>query len=175
MTVSDLSTSSKWYAVQTHPHKEELAFKNLQQQSYETFCPQIFRSIRHARQFKTVRRPLFPRYLFVSFDPSGTPWRAINSTLGVTGLVMMGEQPQAVPDGLVEQLQSQFELDGDSPPKTAQFTPGSKVEIVKGPFAGVIGQFEKMDGPTRVLVLLDMMNRKVPYWTNSSALYLHDK
>ena len=61
----ELAQGARWYLVHTRPNSERKAELNLQAQGFATFLPQIEKTIRHARRLKTVRRPLFPRYLFV--------------------------------------------------------------------------------------------------------------
>jgi transcriptional antiterminator RfaH len=43
--------------------------------------------LRHARKLTAVEAPLFPRYLFISFDPRRDQWRKVNGTFGVSHLV----------------------------------------------------------------------------------------
>ena len=65
-----------WYAVQTQPNRENLAVFQLERQGYDVWMPCYERIVRHARQAKRVRSPLFPGYLFISFDldtTSGVP------------------------------------------------------------------------------------------------------
>ena len=62
------------------------------------------KTIRHARQFRTVMAPLFPGYLFVSLDLTRDRWRSVNGTIGVVSLVMSGGEPRAAPRGVVEAL-----------------------------------------------------------------------
>lgn len=94
----------RWYVVQSCPHKEFYAATNLRNQAFRTFIPRISKTVRHSRRTKTVLAPLFPRYLFVSQDFSRDRWRSVLGTFGVSCLVMEGDRPKPVPQGLVEQL-----------------------------------------------------------------------
>ena len=49
--------------MQTQPNREDLAVVHLERQGFDVWLPRIERIIRHARQAKSVRRPLFPGYL----------------------------------------------------------------------------------------------------------------
>jgi transcription antitermination factor NusG len=75
---------------------------HLERQGYRVCLPRIARTVRHARRTRCVLRPLFPRYLFVALDPDRDPWRAVRGTIGVSALVMAGERPCPVPEGVVE-------------------------------------------------------------------------
>ena len=59
-----------WYAVQTQPNRENVAVANLERQGFDVWMPLCERIIRHARQARRVRRPLFPGYLFINLDIS---------------------------------------------------------------------------------------------------------
>ena len=69
----EFDVGSRWYVVQSRPHKELYAAKNLLNQEFHAFIPQISKTVRHARRTKTVLVPLFPRYFFVSLDLSRDP------------------------------------------------------------------------------------------------------
>ena len=81
-----------WYAVQTQPNRENLAVSHLERQGFEVWLPRIERIIRHARQTKRVRRPLFPGYLFINLNLETARWRAINGTVGVSHIVSFGRE-----------------------------------------------------------------------------------
>ena len=71
-------------------------------QSFGVYLPRYTKMRRHARKIEAVARPLFPRYLFVALDLARDRWRSIQSTFGVVGLVMSGEQPAPLPTDVVE-------------------------------------------------------------------------
>ena len=97
--------AERWYVAHTLPRRELGAKKQLEFQGYRTFLPLHFKTVRHARQFRTVKAPFFPRYLFVSLDLSRDQWRSVNGTFGVASLIMEGERPKPVPRGVVEALE----------------------------------------------------------------------
>ena len=59
-------------------------------------------TLRTARD--ALRRPLFPRYLFVRLDIGRDRWLSVNSTTGVSRLFTQAGRPVAVPFGVVENL-----------------------------------------------------------------------
>ena len=95
-----------WYVVNTQPNGEERARLNLERQGFDVYLPRYLKHRRHARRIERVRRPLFPRYLFVRFDPDTAQWRSINGTFGVAHLVSHGNQPVPVPDNIVDAIQA---------------------------------------------------------------------
>ena len=102
----------RWFVAHTHPHAEAKATAHLNRQGFEIYFPRYLKRRRHARRVETVAAPLFPRYLFVAVDLSVQRWRSIYSTIGVTRLVCNGDDPTAVPDGIVEGLKSREDADG---------------------------------------------------------------
>jgi transcriptional antiterminator RfaH len=146
----------RWYVVRSRPHKEFYAAANLQNQAFRTFIPQISKTIRHARRTKTVLAPLFPRYLFVSLDLSRDRWRSVRGTFGVSCLVMDGDRPRPVPQGLVEQLiATTNETHGVD--FRERLTLGQSVRFLTGPFAEKIGRLVNLDDADRVAVLLEIL------------------
>lgn len=155
------SAGCQWYAASTRPHSERLAAINLERQRFDVFLPLRAKTIRHARQFRTVHAPLFPGYLFVRLDLAQHQWRSVNGTRGMVSLVMCGERPAIVPQSVVECLLSLTNKSG-----VVQFDSelniGQRVKILVGPFAEHIGVLAQLDDRGRVSVLLEMMGGHVP-------------
>ena len=156
-----LSDAERWYVVQTQPRKESTALANLHRQGFRTFMPRITRTVRHARQTRTVKAPLFPGYLFTPLDMNRDQWRRINGSFGVASLIMGGDRPKPVPHGVVDELQA---LSG--PPNSTDYetvdwgqrlTPGGQARILTGPFAEQLGILCTLDDHGRAKVLLEIM------------------
>jgi transcriptional antiterminator RfaH len=152
----------RWFVAHTHPHAEAKATAHLSRQGFEIYFPRYLKRRRHARRVETVAVPLFPRYLFVAVDLTAQRWRSIYSTVGVTRLVCNGDDPTAVPDGIVEALRSREDDNGFikleyRPP----FRAGDKVRILDGAFSSCLGLFEGMAERERISILLDLLGRKV--------------
>src|SRR5215469_10844725 len=63
-----LEGNERWHLVHTLPHCERRAQLHLGAQGFRTHFPTIEKTNRHARQLRTVRAPLFPRYIFLILD-----------------------------------------------------------------------------------------------------------
>ena len=152
----------RWFVAHTHPHAEMKARAHLNRQGFDVYFPRYLKRRRHARRIETVAAPLFPRYLFVAVDLEAQRWRSIYSTVGVTRLVCNGEDPAAVPEGVVEELKNREDADGflklDLRPP---FRPGDKIRVLDGAFTSCLGLFEGMAERERVAILLDLLGRKV--------------
>ena len=95
---------TQWYAVQTQPRGEDRAVAHLLRQGFDIYLPRYAKKRRHARRVETVAAPLFPGYLFIHFDLATTPWRSVDGTRGVIRIVRNGDQPAALPEGIIENL-----------------------------------------------------------------------
>ena len=155
-----LAGNERWFLVHTLPRKEQQAHMHLGMQGFRSYLPQYRRTIRHARQLRTVRAPLFPSYLFVILDLGRDRWLSVRSTIGVAQLVGSSDRPLAVPHGIIESLiahanDANLALFGDCLQK------GQKVRIAIGPFAEFIGTLDRLDDSGRVRVLLEMMGSEI--------------
>lgn len=156
------SMEPRWYVVQTRPHAEEKAAVNLVRQGFEPYLPRYRKRRRHARRVESVLAPLFPGYLFVSFDIAVQRWRTIQSTIGVSRLVSYGDEPVSVADRVVSDLKMREDRNGAIQLEPApRFAPGEKVRIVEGVFAACLGIYAGMPDRDRVSILLDLLGRKV--------------
>jgi len=158
----------RWYLAHTRPNNERKAEFNLNAQGFTTFLPQLEKTIRHARRLKTVRRPLFPRYLFVQFDVAQDRWLSVNGTIGVSRLVMQDARPVPVPIGIVEELRAHS--DGGVTHLDFSVREGQRVRILSGPFADFTATLARLDEGRRVQVLLEMMGTAVPVLVDRRAL-----
>ncbi|HEY9538905.1 MAG TPA: transcriptional activator RfaH [Kiloniellaceae bacterium] len=152
---------TRWYVAQTQAQGEERARLNLERQGFRTYLPRYRRERRHARRRDVVKAPLFPGYIFIELDLEQSPWRSINGTFGVTRLVCHADTPAAVPPGIVEEIQARAGADGlvELPP--ACLREGQALRIVSGALADCRGLFERMADRDRVILLLDLLGRKV--------------
>jgi transcriptional antiterminator RfaH len=156
-----MTSAGHWYLIHTKPRQEALALENLERQGYSCYLPLLKREKVSRGKLGVVTEPLFPRYLFICLETSmqGLSWAPIRSTRGVTRLVTFGKEPAKVPDALIESIrQQQAQL--DTQPLHA-FQPGDSVRIVNGPFVGLDAIYQETDGERRVMVLIELMNRKV--------------
>src|SRR5262245_29828364 len=102
----------RWYVAHTQANGEAKAAWHLRKQGFAVYVPRYRKRRSHARRVDFVPAPLFPRYLFVGFDPDVARWRAIRSTIGVSELVTNGERPAAVPEGIVEAIMAREDETG---------------------------------------------------------------
>ena len=164
-----LEGDERWFLVHTLPRSEKQAQMHLTWQGFSTHVPVVLKTVRHARQLRTVRAPMFPRYLFVILDLGRDRWLSIRSTVGVSSLFTCGDRPVPVPAGIVEALIERTDESNLTRLDDGLAT-GQPVRILTGPFADLVGTLERLDEAGRVRVLLDMMGTVVPVALHRSAL-----
>ncbi|MFB0899690.1 MAG: transcription/translation regulatory transformer protein RfaH [Polaromonas sp.] len=149
-----------WYLVYSKPRQELCSLENLERQGFECFLPLIAVEKLRRKMIVVLQEPLFPRYLFIRLDASqeGRSWNPIRSTTGVSRLVTFGQIPAKIEDQLVEAIRSSVSGVGV---RQRHFEPGEVVRINDGPFAGLEAIYQMPDGEARVMVLIDILSKKV--------------
>jgi transcriptional antiterminator RfaH len=149
-----------WYLVHTKPKQEKCALQNLQQQGYQCYLP-IF-PIEKLRQgvLAVADEPLFPRYLFIRLGQgsSAKSWSPIRSTKGVNRLVSFGIELAKIDDDLINLIKVQEAAIQNKPKRL--FTPGERVRLTKGAFAGIEGVYQMSDGERRAMVLIELLSSR---------------
>jgi transcriptional antiterminator RfaH len=156
-----LIAESTWHVAQVHVHSEAKAQMHLARQGFATYLPRYLKRRRHARRTETVAAPLYPSYLFVSFNRAIHRWRSIQSTVGVSRLVCNGDVPAPVDHSIIASLKNRENAQGFIELARRQFSPGDKVRVSEGVFTDCLGLVEGMGDHERITILLDLLGRKV--------------
>ena len=111
---------------------------------------------------KTHSRKMFPGYILVEMVMSDEAWYVVRNTPGVTGFIgSSGKgakptplQPYEVDKILKDMGMSRIEVD-------KELTVGTRVKIVSGPFAGMLGKVDSVDLPnSKVMLLVDLFGQE---------------
>lgn len=164
-----MSSKRSWYLIFTKPRQENLARENLERQGFITYLPLAKQTRRRNGRYIKSIEPYFPRYLFIQLNTETDNWSPIRSTVGVVQMVRFGGVPAVVPDELVTCLKENDDPDGLQKLVRQDLSPGDKVEIINGPFAGYQGIYQQRKGSERVAVLLDIVGK-----TAAVTLSAHD-
>lgn len=150
-----------WYLVHTKPRQEKCALTNLEQQGYECYLPTMSCERLKEGVLTILDEPLFPRYLFIRLGhgDAAKSWAPIRSTRGVSRLVKFGLEPSKVDDDLIDLLKARESIANDTPERL--FVAGDKVRLTSGPFAGIEGIYQMAEGERRVMVLIELMSKRV--------------
>ena len=154
-TKTSITPIINWYVAQHKPNHHRIAQQNLEKQGFKTFLPLLEITKRKANEFISEKKPLFPGYIFVSFDRSFNRWIKINHTKGITRLISVNNTPQSISADFINSLRVRNVASKD------KLSQGDKVEIVKGPFVNLIGVIEKASPQERVTLLFELMGQKI--------------
>ena len=167
-TQSFAPSTLAWYLIHTKPRQEALALTNLSRQGFECYMPML--RLQKIRQRKTalVAEPMFPRYLFIRLDTSGSgqSWSPIRSTLGVNQLVRFGGQPAKVDGQLIDLIRSREQ----GPHAQPLFSTGDNVTVADGPFAGLEAIYQNTDAESRSMILLNILSKPVAMRIDTASL-----
>lgn len=149
----------QWYLLYCKRGGQLKAKGHLENQGVQCFYPQvevekIVRGIK-----KQVSEPLFPSYMFITFDLNKVQLTSIRSTRGVVDFVRIGAEPAKVSKDLIEELRS-FEANQQINTEQAPQA-GDTVQVKSGQFAGVEAIFQESDGEKRSFLLVTLINQSV--------------
>jgi transcriptional antiterminator RfaH len=93
-----------WYLLYCKRSEQERAVINLDRQGAECYYPQVVveKIVRGKRC--ECNEPLFPSYIFVTFDPEQLSFTTVRSTRGVADFIRQGALPQIVSEELIYNL-----------------------------------------------------------------------
>lgn len=157
-----MSDDYNWYVLQTKPRNERRAERELSNQGYVSYLPEIQQRRFSKGRERTVNEALFPRYLFVRLSRVLSCWHPIRSTRGVTRLVAFGDgDPLPISDHIVDSVRDSC-LKREVQPR---FKLGDHVSIVPASTREresptIWGQLASLDGEGRVVVLLTLLGRE---------------
>ena len=162
---------NRWHVIYTKVGAENLAQGQLEAQNFRVYFPRCAQNVRHARKEKRIIAPLFPRYIFVRFDPMRRRWRCINGTRGVSYLLTMNEFPSAVPEGIVEEIIARETNDRlINVSDQAPYNNGDRLEVTSGVFTKQVGAFLRMERQDRIVLLLKLLGRNMEVHFRSESV-----
>ncbi len=147
-----------WYVLHTRSRFENVVSEGLSKKSKEVFLPKIKVKSRRKDRNVMLMVPLFPGYVFVKSDLNPVEHLEILKTVGVVRFLALRSRPQPVPSENVESLKIMVSTDF-SVLTGGSMVKGEKIIVVGGPFAGVIGVFERYGKEGRVVVNIETLGR----------------
>ena len=161
--------AKEWFVIQFKPNSHHQATKNLNRQGFNTFLPLHEITLRKASRFVKSTKPLFPGYMFVSFNKTENKWHKIKNTYGVSRIITFNSSLKSIPSTFVDNLKKRYDSSGKLIP-IVEMKKGDQVTILKGPFANFIATVEKYEAEQRIWVLMDLMGRKSKILAHSDTL-----
>lgn len=144
-----------WYVVYSKPLQELRAETSLIHQGFLVYLPKICESKRVRGRWIRQVHPMFPRYLFVQPAHVEQSIAPLKSTYGVSQLVCLGSKIVTCPNTLIDTIRAaEAQLNGEG--ATAFAHVGEMIEIVEGPFRGLVSRVVAAN-EDRVTILLEVL------------------
>ena len=164
----------EWYVVNTYSGHESKVKEKLEART-ESMGMQdnIFRVIiPETKEIETLKdgttkektHKMFPGYILVEMIMSDEAWYIVRNTPGVTGFIGSsgkGAKPTPLPPQEIDRVlanmgMSRLNID-------TEINVGDKVNIVDGPFKGMMGKVDNIDNENnRLNVLIDLFGQETP-------------
>jgi transcription antitermination factor NusG len=123
----------------------------------ESFLPTWVERTQWSDREKSIRRPLFPGYLFALC--AGGPRRELLRIAGVIQTLPTSLNPLPIDASEIDNVR--LALRSALPVKPCDYISGDAVVIERGPLAGVKGIVLRTKQGTRVIVRIEMLQRAV--------------
>lgn len=156
MNLSKHDETKYWYAIFTKPRAEKKVLERIEDEGIEAFLPLVKTVRQWSDRKKTVIIPLIPSYVFVSL-----PEKDLNKTLPIPGTVNVLKhlgKPAKIREVEIENLRI---LSSNSESKDisncVNVYKGDAVEVINGPFLGLIATCIKEGNNHRVVVKIDAL------------------
>jgi len=169
-TESDKTEERKWFIAYVRMHHERKAAQKLDDMGIECFVPMREEIHQWSQRKKKVTVVLTPQMIFIHATVEER-MRALTLSSISRYLVLRGEhQPAVVPDDQMERFMFMVDYSEESVfAMTDSLVSGQKVKVIKGPLAGLEGEFVEMNGQSKVVVRLDILGC---FGTNMPAGYV---
>lgn len=162
----------QWYAVYTHTGQENKVKANIERMvesadltgKVTRVVVPVEEEVRFAEgKRRTIKKKVFPGYVFVEMNMDDRSWYLLRNTSGVTGFV--GSEGQRQPTPLPrDEVEGILKAIGED---TLRARPvwevGEVLRVLAGPFAEFTGKIEKTDQTRgKLTVLISIFGRDTP-------------
>lgn len=156
LTDKPVETPAVWWALHTRPRAEKSLARRLLARSSAFFLPLYHREWRSGGRLRSSYLPLFPGYLFLHGD-SQARLRALETNLVVRALEVKD------PLRLGEDLRRVYQLVKSGAPLSPEerLRPGTRVEIISGPLAGMEGKILRRGKQLKFFVEVEFLQQGV--------------
>lgn len=158
--MEDSIDNSLWFAFRTKSRFEKKVHERLLNLGFNSFLPLITEYRIWSDRKKKVSVPIISSFVFVKCLNS-----EINNVLKVDGVATILKhlsKPAIVKDQEIENLQILVSGFKDTViEKTEKLEKGTPIQVVKGPFKGIIGESIISKGNHRVLIELSILDKKL--------------
>jgi transcription termination/antitermination protein NusG len=161
----------RWYVVQVYAGYEEVVKKDLERQAKKDGLQELLGAVlvpsaKTAKFFdadqKDADQQLFPGYVLVEMELTPATMRLVTDSMRVLRF-LGGKEPTPISKKEIDRVLRQITGEIEVGLKKEEFTVGSEVEIIDGPFAGFVGIVEAVDVENEKLtVMVGIFGRMTP-------------
>ena len=151
--------SAAWYLLYCKSDQSSRAQAHLTNQSVHCFNPVIEGQLLVKGKIKHGVEQLFPNYMFVKFDPEIIHTTTLAATRGVSHFVRFGNKLANLTDSFMAELMER--IPGHQSSEGFGIQNGDKVLLTEGNFEGLEAIFQEVDGESRSMLLLKLVNQSV--------------
>lgn len=151
-----------YHAIYTKPLQEFKVRDELCLLKIPYFLPVQLKTEIRRRQRIVISEPLFPSYLFAQIE-TDDDWNATKTCKGVSYIIPNSGRPVAILNRAIEILKMAEKAGAfDFRAGKSKFQPGDNVEILTGPFTGLIAKVQSASPRKRVKILMKLLGAEVP-------------
>jgi transcription antitermination factor NusG len=158
----DVTAAPQWRVLWTRSNCEQLVHDQLARKGFDLFLPIVETWVKHGRERRRHRAPLFSGYVFLRHAVDKATYLEVCKTRGLVRL--LGErwdQLDAVPDSDIESIQRIVQSDVPILPHP-YLREGQRIRITRGPLADIEGILVRANPKTGLLVVsVHMLQRSI--------------
>lgn len=144
----------RWYALKVRVGGEVAVVNALESRGLQPYCPTHKERRRYTDRMKIVNKPVFPGYVFCSFDVEKK--LPVVSCPGVERIVGFAGVPAPIPDVQIESIRKMAAAGAVA---SESFAAGDRVRVTHGPLQGVEGTLVREPRGNRLIVSIELLNR----------------
>jgi transcription antitermination factor NusG len=160
-------SGAQWHVLHVRPRCEKKMAEYCTSQRIACELPLRAETKIYQRRKVTVRKPVFPGYVFVVFEP--TERVTVLTSNMIVRILPVPSQAQLIHE--LDQIKQALAVD-PTLDACAAFSQGRRVRIDGGPFQGLEGVVQVVRGQTRVVLNVDMIGRAVAVEADMALLSL---
>ena len=168
-----------WYILKVQSNREKsitaalrrkIAVEGLDQYFGDVVVPMEKVTEFKAGKKKIVERKLYPGYIVVHMHINDDTWFAVRETSGIGDFTGSGGKPTPMlPHEVARIIQTEEEVEEESPKLNISFKLGDRVKVKEGTFESFEGEVNSIDEQSgRVTVMINIFGRSTPveleYW-----------
>ena len=151
MKTQTTSTTVNWYALRSKSRAEKKVAERLAERGMDVYLPLVTTLKVWSDRKKKVQTPLIPSFVFIKTDPVSL-FENLNVS-GVSGVLRFLGKPAIIRNQEIENLK--ILINGGenvTVEENLSIKKGEEVEVIRGPFAGLLAQAIAIKGKYRLLV-----------------------